>query len=106
MSVLSAKKSYGALGVEFLHMNGVAIEALKKLYRAERRFIDSAPAQLAKERVLALGPRRWQVSTKFMQEEIDFWKFLASRHRLPPAVLLMWAFAVSDLAGPQNEKHE
>jgi len=85
-------------GVYYEHMNGVAVEALKLLYQLDRTALDSREAKLAKERILARGPRKRQVGTKFMQEEIDFWKHLASVHGMPPNALLMWAFALVDLA--------
>jgi len=84
-------------GASYLHMNGVAVEALKALYQMDRKFLESGEARAAKERVLARGPRKRQVGTKFMKEEIDFWKILAGRHEMPPNALLMWAFALCDM---------
>jgi hypothetical protein len=85
-------------GAHYLHMNGVAVEALKRLYQMDRKLVDSEAVRLAKERIRARGPRKRQVATKFMPEEIDFWEMLAAAHGLPPNALLMWAFALCDLA--------
>jgi hypothetical protein len=90
-------------GAHYLHMNGVAVEALKTLYQMDRKILESKEARLAKERVLNRGPRKRQVGTKFMEEEIAFWKHLANIHRMPPNVLLLWAFALIDLAQHAQE---
>jgi len=84
-------------GANYLHMNGVAVAALKALYRMHREVLECDEARAAKERILARGPRKRQVGTKFMQEEIAFWQALARAHRMPPNALLMWAFELRDM---------
>jgi hypothetical protein len=84
-------------GVQYLHMNGIAVEALKALYLMDGKLLASAEAKLAKERVLGCAVRKRQVATKFMNEEIEFWKHLARLHGMPPNALLMWAFTLIDL---------
>jgi len=85
-------------GVHYVHMNGIAVEALKALYLMDRKLLTSAEAKLAKQRVLSCAVRKRQVATKYMKEEIDLWKHLAKLHGMPPNALLMWAFALIDLA--------
>ena len=82
--------------VHYLHMNGIAVEALKALYQMDPKLLGSPAAKVAKEKIRSRGPRRRQVATKYMKEEIDFWKHLAKVHGMTPSALLMWAFALID----------
>jgi hypothetical protein len=83
-------------------MNGLAVELLMRLYRADPKILESDEAKFAKERVRARRGRESQFGTKYMKEEIMLWKFLADKHGLKPNALLMWAFEMRGLLPPAD----